>query len=225
MAVPQNPFSAAAASAVAGALELAPSLFSVSAPPRPEMGDLAVGCFPAAKARKSAPPAIAAEVAASFQPTELLESATAAGPFVNFRVRRDALYRHLMTGEPIDTSVGAGKTVCIDFSSPNISKHLAYHHIRSTVIGHALCKLYRAVGYRVIGINHLGDWGTTHGMLLAAYHRWPIEHVTVDALNELYVRFRAAMKDDPALEQEGRAWFKKLEDGDPEARRLWKQFR
>lgn len=225
MAVPQNPFSAAAAAAVASALDLDASLFAVSAPPKPELGDLAVGCFPAAKIRQAAPPKLAAEVAAGFQPTELLESATAAGPFVNFRVRRDALFRHLMTGESVDASAGAGKTVCIDFSSPNISKHLAYHHIRSTVIGHALCNLYRAVGYRVIGINHLGDWGTTHGMLLAAYHRWPVDEVTVDRLNDLYVRFRAAMKEDPSLEVEGRAWFKKLEDGDPEARRLWKHFR
>ncbi len=137
---------------------------------------------------------------------------------------------HTGRTELIPTQPGRGKTVCIDFSSPNISKHLAYHHIRSTVIGHALVNLNRAVGYRVVGINHLGDWGTTHGMLLAAYELWGApEPLTISALNDLYVRFRAAMKadpdDDPVHERAGRAWFKRLEDGDPEARRLWQWFR
>src|SRR5690606_19740783 len=129
-------------------------------------------------------------------------------------------------GSLIPTEVGAGRTVCIDYSSPNISKHLAYHHIRSTVIGHALVNLNRALGYRVIGINHLGDWGTTHGQLIAAYKKWGApEPLTVAELNELYVRFNREKKQDPALEEEGRAWFKRLEDGDPEARALWRRFR
>lgn len=229
----QNPFAAAAAEAVATALDMDPAEFAVSSPPKPELGDFAVGCFPAARARKKAPPAIAAEVAAGFQPGPLFVSATAAGPFVNFRANREALCRYLvdragrddLATALLDAAPGAGQTVCIDYSSPNISKHLAYHHIRSTVIGHALANLYRAAGYRVIGINHLGDWGTTHGMLLAAYKRWGLEPVTVDGLNELYVRWRKAMEADPALEAEGRAWFKKLEDGDAEARALWTRFR
>jgi arginyl-tRNA synthetase len=126
----------------------------------------------------------------------------------------------------VPSELGAGKTICIDYGSPNISKHLAYHHIRGTTIGHALAQTFRALGYRVIGINFLGDWGTTHGMLLAAWARWgPIDPVDVTGLNALYVRFRAAMKEDPALEQDGRVWFKRLEDGDPEARALWQQFR
>src|SRR5690606_3603606 len=163
---------------------------------------------------------------------ELLASASAAGPLVNFRADRGALYRSLFRGplaeggSLIPTEVGAGRTVCIDYSSPNIAKHLAYHHIRSTVIGHALVNMYRALGYRVGGINHLGDWGTTHGMLLAAHHMWGAdEPLTISALNDLYVRFREAMKDDPSLADAGRAWFKRLEDGDPEARALWQRFR
>src|SRR5690606_1100465 len=163
---------------------------------------------------------------------ELLASASAAGPLVNFRADRGALYRSLFRGplaeggSLIPTEVGAGRTVCIDYSSPNISKHLAYHHIRSTVIGHALVNLNRALGYRVIGINHLGDWGTTHGQLIAAYKKWGApEPLTVAELNELYVRFNREKKQDPALEEEGRAWFKRLEDGDPEARALWRRFR
>lgn len=231
MATPLNPFAAAAARAVADALDADPDLFPVGAPPRPEMGDFAVGCFPAARALKQPPPKLAQKVVDGFRPGPLLAGASAAGPFVNFRADRGALYRHLFAstlGAPalIPTSVGAGKTICIDYSSPNISKHLAYHHIRSTVIGHALANLYRALGYRVVGINHLGDWGTTHGMLLAAYETWGApEPLTITALNDLYVRFRAAMKDDPSLEEAGRAWFKRLEDGDPEATRLWRHFR
>lgn len=228
-----NPFAAAAARAVGAALNQDPDLFQVTAPPRPELGDFAVGCFPAAKALKEPPPRLAARVAEAFQPDQWLAEAHAAGPFVNFRANRDALYRHLFQatlgqGGPalVSTRAGAGKTVCIDYSSPNISKHLAYHHIRSTVIGHALANLHRAVGYRVVGINHLGDWGTTHGMLLAAYEKWGApEPLTVSALNDLYVRFRRAMAEDPALEERGRQWFKKLEDGDAEARRLWQHFR
>jgi arginyl-tRNA synthetase len=131
-----------------------------------------------------------------------------------------------LRGELVPRRHGEGQTICIDYSSPNISKHLAYHHIRGTAIGNALVRLYRGLGYRVVGINHLGDWGTTHGMLLAAWQRWgPVEPLDVTALNDLYVRFNKAMKENPALEDEGRAWFKRLEDGDPDARALWQRFR
>jgi arginyl-tRNA synthetase len=228
-----NPFAAAAARAVGDALALDASLFPVTTPPRPDLGDFAVGCFPAAKVLGQPPPRLAAQVVAAFQPGEHLAEAHATGPFVNFRARKDSVYRFLFQAslgtDPallVPTAPGAGKTVCIDYSSPNISKHLAYHHIRSTVIGHALVNLYRAAGHRVVGINHLGDWGTTHGMLLAGYARWGLpEPLTISALNDLYVRFRQEMKTDPALEEEGRQWFKRLEDGDPEARRLWQRFR
>ncbi|MBK9070749.1 MAG: arginine--tRNA ligase [Myxococcales bacterium] len=205
--------------------------FAVSAPPKPEMGDLAVGCFAAAKALGRSPVEIAKDVAAAFVPSDELASATAAGPFVNFRVARPAVFAWLADGvfarrALTPANVGAGQTVCIDYSSPNISKHLAYHHIRSTVIGQALAQMHRALGYRVVGINHLGDWGTTHGMLLAAHEKWgepsPLD---ITALNDLYVRFRAAMKEDPALEQKARAWFHRLEAGDPAARATWQRFR
>lgn len=228
-----NPFAAAAARAVGDTLALDPARFQVTAPPRPDLGDFAVGCFPAAKALGQPPPKLAAQVADAFTPGEYLVEARATGPFVNFRANREAAYRFLFQATLEDNGVmlvptdpGAGKTVCIDYSSPNISKHLAYHHIRSTVIGHALVNLYRAAGYRVVGINHLGDWGTTHGMLLAAYEKWGApEPLTIAALNELYVRFREAMAGEPALEEDGRRWFKRLEDGDAKARKLWERFR
>jgi len=232
MSLPQSLFARAAAVAVGDALGVEPAELPVSTPPRPEMGDYAVGCFPAARALGQPPPALAAKVAGAFRPTPLLAEARATGPFVNFRADRPALYRHVFRtalGEdasPIATAIGAGKTICIDFGSPNISKHLAYHHIRTMVIGHALANMYRALGYRVIAINHLGDWGTTHGQLIAAYKKWGAdEPLTISALNHLYVRFNQEMEADPALADEGRAWFARLEQGDPEARALWQRFR
>ncbi|HEX2686862.1 MAG TPA: arginine--tRNA ligase [Kofleriaceae bacterium] len=220
----------AAAEAVAAHAGIAATELKVEAPPRPEFGDFAVGCFAIGKAKNQNPAEIARAIAAAFKPTELLASAIAQGPFVNFRANRGATYRWLvdsaLNSRLIPHNLGAGQTICIDYGSPNISKHLAYHHIRGTTIGHALAQTFRALGYRVVGINFLGDWGTTHGMLLAAWARWgPVEPLDVAALNALYVKFRAAMKDDPALEQEARGWFKRLEDGDPEARALWQRFR
>jgi len=227
---PHNPFARAAAEAIAAATGQAADDFTVTTPPRPELGDFAITVFPAAKKLGEPPPAIAARIAAGFTPTGVLAAATATGPFVNFRADRSAAFRWVLDATLSDGALvpqrGAGKVVCIDYSSPNISKHLAYHHIRSTVIGHALAEIHRALGYRVIGINHLGDWGTTHGMLLAAYAKWPPSgSLDITALNDLYVRFREAMKEDAALESEARAWFKRLEGGEPEARRLWQLFK
>ena len=223
-----NPCAVAIADAIAAVTGVPASDIKVEAPPRPELGDFAVGMFPVAKALKQPPPAVAARVAAALPREGLIASAEAAGPFVNLRVDRAATFRWLVEhATRLVPAIGEGKTVCVDYSSPNISKHLAYHHIRSTMLGHALVEIHRALGYRVIRINHLGDWGTTHGMLLSAYARWGSEYATIDvtALNELYVRFRAAMKEDPSLEADARAWFKRLEDGEPEARARWKQFR
>jgi arginyl-tRNA synthetase len=230
MATHHTPLHRAAAEVVAAHAGIAATDLKVEAPPRADLGDLAVGCFAIAKARKQNPADVARAIAAAFQPTELLASATAAGPFVNFRADRVATFRWLidgaLRGRLVPAELGAGKTICIDFGSPNISKHLAYHHIRGTTLGHALAQTFRALGYRVVGINFLGDWGTTHGMLLAACARWGLpDPLDVSGLNALYVRFRAAAKEDPAIEQEARAWFRRLEDGDPTARALWQRFR
>ena len=241
----QSPFARAAIDAVATITGAPATDLKVEAPPRAELGDFAVGCFAAAKAMKRSPADVAKQVATMFVPTPLLASATAAGPFVNFKADRTAAFRWIFEqtlgaadaaapsgsvtrggGGSLVPPAEAGETICIDYSSPNISKHLAYHHIRSTTIGHALANLHRALGAKVAGINHLGDWGTTHGMIIAAYKRWGAdEPLDITKINELYVRFRAAMKTDPTLEPEGRAWFKKLEDGDAEARALWTRFR
>jgi arginyl-tRNA synthetase len=230
MATHHTPLHLAAAEAVATRAGVAATDLKVDAPPRADLGDLAVGCFAIAKATKQSPAQVAADLAAAFQPSRFLASASAAGPFVNFKADRPATFAWLVDAALRDRLIpgelGTGKTICIDYGSPNISKHLAYHHIRGTTIGHALAQIFRSLGYKVVGINFLGDWGTTHGMLLAAWAKWgPVAPVDVTALNELYVRFREAMKADPALEQEGRTWFRRLEDGDPQARALWQQFR
>jgi arginyl-tRNA synthetase len=234
-----TPLHQAAAQAVSSATGVDAKDLKVEVPPKPELGDLAVGCFAIAKAKGAPPPKVAQEIAAAFQPTELLASAQAAGPFVNFKVHREAAFKWLvnaaLTGSLLPRAHGEGKTICIDYGSPNISKHLAYHHIRGTTIGHALAQSFRALGYNVIGINFLGDWGTTHGMVLAAYvDRYPEAmskspeelakiSVTVSELNELYVKYRAAGKE--AAEAGGRAWLKKLEEGEPRATALWQRFR
>jgi arginyl-tRNA synthetase len=224
-----TPLHLAAAQAVASRAGVGPQDLKVDAPPRADLGDLAVGCFAIAKALAKAPPEAAREIAQSFEPTPLLASATATGPFVNFRANRPEALRWVvdaaLRGTLVPSTYGHG-TICIDYSSPNISKHLAYHHIRGTTLGHALVKLNRALGYEVVGINFLGDWGTTHGQLLAAWQRWgPVEPLDIAALNTLYVKFNAAAKESEAVANEGRAWFQRLEAGDPEARALWQQFR
>jgi arginyl-tRNA synthetase len=234
-----TPLHAAAAEAVAAHLGVPAAELKVETPPQrkgrpgepaPDLGDLAVGCFALAKARGTDPAALAAEIATAFRPTPWLASAAAAGAYVNFKVDRAAALRWIvgaaLTGELLPRRYGAGQTICIDYSSPNIAKHLAYHHLRGTTTGHALAQLFRALGFRVVGINFLGDWGTTHGMLLAAWDRWgPVAPLDVTALNALYVQFREAAKADPSLEGEGRAYFKRLEEGDPAARALWQRFR
>jgi arginyl-tRNA synthetase len=233
-----TPLHAAAAAAVASQAGVPRDGLKVDSTPRPELGDLAVGTFTFAKALGKSAPEAAADIAAAFVPNELLASATAAGAFVNFRANRPAVYRWLI-GAALDRSLlprtlGAGQTIVIDYSSPNVSKHLAYHHIRSTMLGHSLVQIFRALGYTVVGLNHLGDWGTTHGKLIAAWKKWgptdPNAPVDISLLNDLYVRWAeaakaAAVTKDTSLDDEGRAWFKKLEDGDPEVHALWARFK
>jgi arginyl-tRNA synthetase len=234
MAVSSNPCASAVAHAVAKLLDISPENVKVDPPPRPDLGDYAVPAFTLLKGSKEAPADLALRIARSLPTDDYIASATATGPFVNVRINRSRAFRDLAasvaTPEVLIPRRGEGEIVCIDYSSPNISKHLAYHHIRSTMIGHSLVKLHQAMGYQVVRINHLGDWGTTHGMLLAADAKWGHEYagypqLGVTELNDLYVRFREAMKSDPSLEAMGRAWFKRLEDGDPAVRARWQQFR
>ncbi|MFZ5828281.1 MAG: arginine--tRNA ligase [Bacillota bacterium] len=201
------------------------------APPDPSLGDVAFPCFTLAKQMRQAPPVIARALAEKLRPVPPVAAVEAVGPYLNFRLDRAAagallINQALAQGEGWGGSqVGAGQTVCIDFCSPNVARRMHLGHLRSTVIGKSLARLHEALGYRVVKINFLGDWGTQFGKLIAAWLRWA-DHAAAEAdpiaeLQRVYVKFYHAAKEDPALEAEGRAWFKRLEDGEPEARRLW----
>jgi arginyl-tRNA synthetase len=208
---------------------------AIEVPPTLDLGDYAFPCFPLAKILRKAPQAIAGELAAAFHPTALVREARAAGPYINFFVERTAFNRLALTAVLAQgaayggSAEGHGKTVVIDYSSPNIAKPFGVGHLRSTVIGQALYRIYTHLGYRVIRINHLGDWGTQFGKLIVAYKRWGSEAGLADhpiqTLYELYVRFHTEVDTQPELEDEARGWFKRLEDGDAEARAIWQRFR
>ncbi len=129
------------------------------------------------------------------------------------------------------SAMGKGKTVIVDYSSPNIAKPFGVGHLRSTIIGQALCNLYAFAGWKVVGENYLGDWGTQFGKLICAVLKWGDEgrldaaERPIKELEKLYVKFHREVEKDPSLEEEARKWFKRLEDGDREAARLWKKFR
>ena len=221
--------------APAAGLPAAEVAAQIAGPPRPELGQLAFGCFPLSKTLRKAPAAIAAELAGKVQVGGVLRAVTADGPYVNAQldgavVAREVLERVLSAGERFGTlDLGRGGAVPVDFSSPNIAKPFAIHHLRSTVIGHALVGMLSAAGYRPIGINHLGDWGTQFGQLLAVWDQRGdearLQREGIHYLLELYVEFNRQKDADPKLQDVARAKFKALEDGEPEARRLWKLFR
>jgi len=208
---------------------------TLDASPDPKMGDYALACFQFAKSLKKAPQEIAIDLAARLQLPDMFEAPQPVGPYLNFRLKQLPFIRFILEeivrqGKDFGcSSQGEGKTICIDYSAPNIAKHLAVHHIRSTMIGNSLVKIFQCLGYKVVGINHLGDWGTHFGKLITAYKRWAdgetLDEAPIRKLNELLVRFTKAAQEDPSLEEEARAWFKKLEDNNEEAMRLWRLFR
>lgn len=207
----------------------------IETPPDPALGDFAFPCFRLAKTLKKAPPAIAAELAGKLALPAGIERAEAAGGYLNFFANKadfaaKAIGRALAEGDAYGgADIGQGGTVCIDFSSINIAKPFSIAHLPTTAIGHALSRIYRALGYRVIGINHLGDWGTQFGKMIVAYKLWgenkPIEDSTVRELVRLYVRFHEEAENDDSLNGEARKWFRKIEQGDPEAVDLWQRFK
>lgn len=204
-------------------------------PPRPEMGDYTLPCFTFKEQFKKPPVEIAKDLEGAAPAGGLITDIKAHGPYLNFSVDTGRLARWVLEGVYTGKdsyghqSQGAGRTVVIDYSSPNIAKHLGVHHLRSAVIGNALYLMHEALGYRVIGINHLGDWGTQFGQLITAFRHWGSEQALqedpIGALNGLYVRFHAEAEKDPSLEDQARAAFKALEQGDPDTRRLWEHFR
>ncbi len=200
-------------------------------PPTPDMGDYAFPCFRLAKQLKKAPAAIAAELAQAIVLPEGVEKAEPAGPYLNFYISKAVLAKETLTsvfqmGDAYGGSdLGQGKNICIDFSAINIAKPFHIGHLRSTVIGNALYHIYEHMGYHCVGINHLGDWGTQFGKMLYAYKTWgskeEVDANGVSALVKLYVRFHEEAEQDPSLNDAARAWFKRIEDNDPEAMELY----
>ncbi len=201
-------------------------------PPKPELGDVGLPCFALAKELKKPPNEIAADLAQRISPPAIVERVASVGPYVNFFLNRAELARRTLhavaeEGERYGGSdEGAGKTVVIDYSHPNIAKPFHIGHLRSTIIGNALYKIFRFLGHPCVGVNHIGDWGTQFGKVIAAYRRWgaglDINKATVGQLVELYVRFHKEAENDPALEDEAREWHRRIEEGDEEARALWR---
>ena len=206
----------------------------IEVPKYANQGDLAFPAFTLAKVLRKAPQAIAAEIVEAVSDKHIAR-AEAMGPYANFFLERSAfadevLKEVLELGEHYgDWDYGQGRKVVIDMSSPNIAKPMSMGHLRSTVIGNAIANLEKKVGYEPIRINHLGDWGTQFGKLIEAYKLWGSEELVkadpIAELIKLYVRFHEEAELDPTLDDKGRAWFKKLEDGDAEAVRLWEWFR
>lgn len=195
-------------------------------PPNPELGDAAFPCFTLAKSLRKAPQQIASDLAERFK----LEGtqASAAGPYLNFRFDRSIHSAALLVEAKGNTVSPKGETVVIDMSSPNIAKPFGVGHLRSTVIGAALYRMYAEAGYHAISVNHLGDWGTQFGKQITAYKRWGSEErlkaAPIRESLSLYVRFHEEADNDPTLETEARDWFRRLESGDAEALDLWRYF-
>lgn len=201
-------------------------------PSNDTLGDYAFPCFTLAKQLKKAPPLIASDLATTIVPSGPIVRIVAQGPYVNFFVDRNQRAQQIITNITTQsvygsTVAGQGKTIVIEMSSPNIAKPFGVGHLRSTIIGNAIAKLYEYQGYTVVRINYLGDWGTQFGKLLVAYRKYgnpqELQANAIKHLLSLYVRINAEMNE--ALEEEARQTFKALEEGDAESLALWTQFR
>ncbi|QHW34813.1 arginine--tRNA ligase [Paenibacillus rhizovicinus] len=202
-------------------------------PSNKEQGDLSLPCFKLSRQLRKAPQAIAEDLKNRLQ-LEGVERIEASAGYLNFylnkaHVAESVVAGILQQGELYGAqNIGSGKTVVIDYSSPNIAKPFHIAHLRSTVIGNALYRIHDFLGYACVGINHLGDWGTQFGKLIVAYRMWgdeaAIEEDGIDELLRLYVKFHDEADKDAGLNDEARAWFAKMEQGDAEALSLWQWF-
>ena len=205
----------------------------VTVPPDASMGDYALPCFKLAKVLRKSPALIAEAIAKDYPLDGVVSEAKALNGYVNFRIARgglakDVLTRILSEGEKYGASrMGEGKTICIDYSSVNIAKPFHIGHLSTTVIGGALYRIFKFLGYHTVGINHLGDYGTQFGKLIAAYKRWgnreEAEKGGIHAINDLYVRFNEEA--DEGMEAEAREYFRLIESGDREANELFDWFK
>ena len=208
---------------------------ALTAPPNLQMGDIAFPCFQLARELRTAPKVIAEKLATRIQPDALIARAVAEGPYLNlFLERREAAARAL--GEILDRPMdygrvdrGQGQTVVLDFSAPNIAKPFHFGHLRSTNLGADLARIFLFMGYRVIRKNYIGDWGTQFGIVIYAWQKWGeerlLEERAIDYLVELYIRANQESEQDPAVREQARQLFLRLERGDPEITSLWQRFR
>ncbi len=214
-------------------LSLADASALLETPADAKLGDLALPCFKLSKLLRNRPDAIASELASAFEDVSSVERAVAVGGYLNFFFGSGKYLSDLATlvedKYPELEAVGAGKRICIDFSSPNIAKRFHLGHLGSTIIGHSLRNIFKALGYDVVAINHLGDWGTQFGKLIVAYKQWSSKERVlergIDELVDLYVRFCDAEKEDAVLAKSAREAFAELEKGNEEYLEIWKYFK
>jgi len=208
---------------------------NIEVPKNTEMGEYAFPCFRLASIYKKSPNVIAQEIIGKINENENFEKIAVAGPYINFKINK-AILSKLIIEEVMEkkdkfgsSKTGEGKNIVVEYSSVNIAKPFHMGHIRSTMIGYSLYKIYNFLGYNTIGINHLGDYGTQFGKLIVAYKLWgnkeAIEKDPIPELLKIYVKFHKEAEEKPELDDEARAWFTKLENKDEEAVELWTWFR
>lgn len=207
---------------------------AIEIPPKSDMGDFAFPCFKLAKVYRKAPPMIAQELQSKIEQPDFLSEIRVVGGYLNFFVDKSQFSKqivdnYLNANDFGSSTEGNGKTICIDYSSPNVAKNFHVGHLRTTIIGNSINNIYRKLGYNVVRINHLGDWGTQFGKLIVAYKKWgskeAIEKNGISELMKIYVKFHDEAEHDDSLNDEARAWFTKMEHGDEEALAIWKWFR
>lgn len=206
----------------------------IEIPPKPEMGDFAFPCFRLAKSYHKAPPMIAQDLKESIGDQAFLSEIKVVGGYLNFYVDKAQYAQQIIDKYNNATDYGCSdqgkdKTICIDYSSPNVAKNFHVGHLRTTIIGNSLYKIFSKLGYKVVRINHLGDWGTQFGKLIVAYKKWgsreAVEEKGIEELMDIYVKFHEEAEKDDSLNDEARAWFLKMEQGDEEALEIWQWFR
>lgn len=216
-------------------LSLEEILSMIEIPPNPDMGDYAFPCFRLAKILRKAPAQIAEDAVKNIEKADFIDEIKNVTGYINFYINKSvfaaAVLSELLKAKESygQSDIGKGKNIVIDYSSPNIAKPFHVGHLRSTVIGGSIYRIFKALGYNTFGINHLGDWGTQFGKLIVAYKKWgskeAIEKGGIKELMDIYVRFHSEAKEDPSLEDEAREWFAKMEAGDEEALSLWNWFK
>ena len=206
----------------------------IEIPPKSEMGDFAFPCFRLAKSYRKAPPMIAQDLKESIGDQAFLSEIKVVGGYLNFYVDKAQYAQQIIDKYTNATDYGCSdqgkdKTICIDYSSPNVAKNFHVGHLRTTIIGNSLYKIFSKLGYKVVRINHLGDWGTQFGKLIVAYKKWgsreAVEEKGIEELMDIYVKFHEEAEKDDSLNDEARAWFLKMEQGDEEALEIWQWFR